>query len=80
MKKFVALGCKVKVQAGSGARSNFSDAALQALGAETAPYAAVSNGMAKEALAVEKIDVLADRGYFSGDEDFPSLERREHRP
>src|ERR1700730_13035205 len=33
-KKLVALGAKVKVVTGAGARSRFSDAALQAQGAE----------------------------------------------
>ncbi len=40
VKKLVALGAKVKVQAGAGARSRFSDDALRAQGAEIAPTAA----------------------------------------
>lgn len=34
VKKLTALGCKVKVQSGAGARSNFSDETLKAQGAE----------------------------------------------
>jgi H+-translocating NAD(P) transhydrogenase subunit alpha len=40
VKKLVALGAKVKVEAGAGARSRFSDDALRAQGAEIAPTAA----------------------------------------
>jgi NAD(P) transhydrogenase subunit alpha len=40
VKKFTALGCLVKVEAGAGARSHFSDAALQGAGAAIAPSAA----------------------------------------
>jgi proton-translocating NAD(P)+ transhydrogenase subunit alpha len=40
VKKFTALGAKVKVQAGTGARSRFSDDALKAQGAEIAASAA----------------------------------------
>jgi NAD(P) transhydrogenase subunit alpha len=40
VKKLVALGAKVKVEAGAGARSRFSDEALRAQGAEIAPTAA----------------------------------------
>jgi NAD(P) transhydrogenase subunit alpha len=39
VKKLVALGAKVKVEAGAGARSRFSDEALRAQGAEIAPTA-----------------------------------------
>ncbi|KWT67547.1 MULTISPECIES: Re/Si-specific NAD(P)(+) transhydrogenase subunit alpha [Hyphomicrobium] len=40
VKKLVALGAKVKVEAGAGARSRFADAALAAQGAEIVPTAA----------------------------------------
>jgi NAD(P) transhydrogenase subunit alpha len=40
VKKFVALGAKVKVETGAGARSRFSDDTLRAQGAEIAPSAA----------------------------------------
>ncbi len=40
VKKLVGLGAKVKVEAGAGARSRFSDAALKAQGAEIAASAA----------------------------------------
>ena len=40
VKKLVALGATVKVEAGAGARSRFSDAALKAQGAEIAATAA----------------------------------------
>jgi NAD(P) transhydrogenase subunit alpha len=40
VKKLVGLGAKVKVQAGAGLRSRFSDDALRAQGAEIAPTAA----------------------------------------
>ena len=40
VKKLVGLGAKVKVEAGAGARSRFSDEALRAQGAEIAPTAA----------------------------------------
>jgi len=40
VKKLVALGAHVKVEAGAGARSRFSDEALRAQGAEIAPTAA----------------------------------------
>jgi NAD(P) transhydrogenase subunit alpha len=40
VKKLVALGCVVRVQAGAGARSRFSDATLQAQGATIAASAA----------------------------------------
>ena len=40
VKKLVGLGAKVKVEAGAGARSRFSDEVLRAQGAEIAPTAA----------------------------------------
>jgi NAD(P) transhydrogenase subunit alpha len=40
VKKLTGLGAKVRVAAGAGARSRFSDEALQAAGAEIAPNAA----------------------------------------
>lgn len=40
VKKLVQAGCAVRVQSGAGARSNFSDAALKAAGAEITPDAA----------------------------------------
>ncbi len=40
VKKLTALGCKVRVEAGAGARSRFSDEVLKAQGAEIAPSAA----------------------------------------
>jgi H+-translocating NAD(P) transhydrogenase subunit alpha len=40
VKKFTALGCLVRVEAGAGARSRFSDAALQGAGAAILPSAA----------------------------------------
>ena len=40
VKKLVGLGCKVKVEAGAGARSRFSDDALKTQGAEIAATAA----------------------------------------
>lgn len=40
VKKLTALGCTVKVQAGSGAGSNFADETLKAQGAEIVPDAA----------------------------------------
>jgi NAD(P) transhydrogenase subunit alpha len=40
VKKFTGLGCKVKVQSGAGARSNFSDDVLKSQGAEIAADAA----------------------------------------
>jgi NAD(P) transhydrogenase subunit alpha len=40
VKKFAGLGCKVVVEKGAGARSRFSDEALQAAGAEIAASAA----------------------------------------
>lgn len=40
VKKLVGLGCAVKVEAGAGARSRFSDAALTAQGAQIAASAA----------------------------------------
>jgi len=40
VKKLAGLGAKVKVEAGAGARSRFSDAALAAQGAEIVPSAA----------------------------------------
>ena len=40
VKKLTALGCLVRVQAGAGAKSRFSDAALKAAGAEIAATAA----------------------------------------
>ena len=42
VKKFTGLGCVVKVEAGAGTRSHFSDAALQAAGATIAPNAEAS--------------------------------------
>ena len=49
VRKLVALGCKVRVAAGSGARSRFSDETYKAQGAEIAPDAAA---------AVEGADIL----------------------
>jgi NAD(P) transhydrogenase subunit alpha len=40
VKKFTALGAKVRIQSGAGARSRFSDETLKAAGAETAATAA----------------------------------------
>jgi NAD(P) transhydrogenase subunit alpha len=40
VKKLVGLGAKVKIEAGAGARSRFSDETLRAQGAEIAPTAA----------------------------------------
>ena len=40
VKKFTALGCKVRVETGAGARSRFSDEVLKTQGAEIAPSAA----------------------------------------
>lgn len=40
VKKLVGLGATVKVEAGAGARSRFSDETLRAQGAEIAPTAA----------------------------------------
>jgi NAD(P) transhydrogenase subunit alpha len=40
VKKFLGLGCTVAVEAGAGARSRFSDEALQAVGAEIAATSA----------------------------------------
>ncbi|MFA9550280.1 MAG: NAD(P)(+) transhydrogenase (Re/Si-specific) subunit alpha, partial [Hyphomicrobium sp.] len=39
VKKFTALGCKVRVETGAGARSRFSDELLKTQGAEIAPSA-----------------------------------------
>ena len=39
VKKLVATGCKVKIEAGAGARSRFSDETFRAQGAEIAPTA-----------------------------------------
>ena len=36
VKKLTALGCKVRIEAGAGARSRFSDEVLKAQGAEIA--------------------------------------------
>jgi H+-translocating NAD(P) transhydrogenase subunit alpha len=41
-KRFIALGCTVKVQAGAGLRSRFADAQYAAAGAEVAPTAAAT--------------------------------------
>jgi NAD(P) transhydrogenase subunit alpha len=40
VKKFLGLGCTIAVEAGAGARSRFSDEALQAVGAEIAATSA----------------------------------------
>jgi H+-translocating NAD(P) transhydrogenase subunit alpha len=40
VRKLANLGCTVKVEAGAGSRSHFSDAALQAAGATIVPHAA----------------------------------------
>ena len=37
VKKFSALGCRIKVQSGAGARSRFTDTLYPAQGAEIAP-------------------------------------------
>jgi H+-translocating NAD(P) transhydrogenase subunit alpha len=42
VKKLVALGCVVRVQAGAGLRSRFADATLKAAGAEIMPTAAAT--------------------------------------
>jgi H+-translocating NAD(P) transhydrogenase subunit alpha len=42
VKKLVALGCVVRVQAGAGLRSRFADVTLKAAGAEIAPTAAAT--------------------------------------
>lgn len=54
VKKLVALGAKVKVQAGAGNRSRLSDAALAAQGAEIVPSAAAALAEADILLKVRR--------------------------
>ena len=54
VKKLAALGARVKVEAGAGARSRFSDEALRAAGAEIAPTAAAALQDADILLAVRR--------------------------
>ena len=56
VKKLVALGCTVKVQAGAGLRSRFSDAALAAQGATIVATAAEALTGADVLLAVRRPD------------------------
>jgi H+-translocating NAD(P) transhydrogenase subunit alpha len=53
-KRFVGLGCAVKVQAGSGLKSRFSDSQYAAAGAEVAPTAAATLGGADILLKVRR--------------------------
>jgi NAD(P) transhydrogenase subunit alpha len=77
VKKLVALGAKVKVEAGAGARSRFSDEALRAQGAEIAPTEALRDadillkvrrpaaadlaGLKPGALVIAMLDPYGDR-------------------
>ena len=54
VKKLVALGCEVKIEAGAGARSRFSDEALRAQGAEIVPTAGQALGDADILLKVRR--------------------------
>ena len=53
-KKLVGLGCTVRVQAGAGARSRFSDEAYKSAGAEVAANAAAALGGADILLKVRR--------------------------
>ena len=57
VKKFTGLGCVVKVEAGAGTRSHFSDAALQAAGATIAPNAGEALAAADILLRVRRPSV-----------------------
>ncbi len=59
VKKFVGLGFQVKVAAGAGARSHFSDAAFREAGAEVAPSTAA---------ALESADIVLKVGRPSAEE------------
>ncbi len=59
VKKFVGLGFQVKVAAGAGARSHFSDAAFREAGAEIAPSTAA---------ALESADIVLKVGRPSAEE------------
>jgi H+-translocating NAD(P) transhydrogenase subunit alpha len=61
-KRFVALGCTVKVQAGAGLRSRFADAQYAAAGAEVAPTLAAALAGADILLKVRRPSVDEVKG------------------
>jgi NAD(P) transhydrogenase subunit alpha len=66
VRKVVALGCKVRIAAGSGARSRFSDETYRAQGAEIVPSAAEAVAGADMLLKVRRPSVDEVRGLTSG--------------
>jgi NAD(P) transhydrogenase subunit alpha len=66
VRKLVALGCKVRVAAGSGTRSRFSDEAYKAQGAEIAATAAEAVEGADILLKVRRPSVEEMRGLTTG--------------
>ena len=66
VKKLTALGCKVRVEAGAGARSRFSDEVLKAQGAEIAPSAADALRHADVLLKVRRPSVEEVKGLKPG--------------
>jgi H+-translocating NAD(P) transhydrogenase subunit alpha len=61
-KRFVALGCTVKVQAGAGLRSRFSDAQYAAAGADVVPTMAATLSGAEILLKVRRPSVEEVKG------------------
>ena len=65
-KKYVGLGCTVRVQAGAGRHSRFTDAAYAAAGAVVAPSAAEALAGADILLKVRRPSVAEARGLAPG--------------
>jgi H+-translocating NAD(P) transhydrogenase subunit alpha len=66
VKKFTALGCQVRVEAGAGARSRFADAALQGAGAAILPGAAEALAGGDILLAVRRPTPMQLKSLSSG--------------
>jgi len=80
VRKLVALGVKVRIAAGSGARSRFSDETYKAQGAEIAPSAAEAVAGADILLKVRRPSADEVRGLVSGGMAIAMLSPTDDRP
>ncbi|MBN9261419.1 MAG: NAD(P) transhydrogenase subunit alpha [Alphaproteobacteria bacterium 64-6] len=80
VRKLVALGAKVRIASGSGARSRFSDETYKAQGAEIVPSAAEAVAGADILLKVRRPSVEEVRGLTSGGMAIAMLSPTDDRP
>jgi NAD(P) transhydrogenase subunit alpha len=80
VRKLVALGAKVRIASGSGARSRFSDETYRAQGAEIVPSAAEAVAGADILLKVRRPSVEEVRGLTSGGMAIAMLSPTDDRP